>query len=129
MSKTQHIGIVGCSPPGAALCYQTICMEGANSASGGLSSPQVSMHSYPLSEYMRRIEAGDWEDVADLMLSSAEKLASIGAQILIAPCNTIHRAFELVEPRSPLPWLHIAKEVATEAKRLGYRKVALLGTR
>ena len=93
------------------------------------SSPQVSMHSHPLSEYMRRIEAGDWEGVAELMLSSAEKLASIGAQFLIAPCNTIHCAFELVEPRSPLPWLHIAKEVALEAKRLGYRKVALLGTR
>jgi hypothetical protein len=23
----QHIGIVGCSAPGAALCYETICME------------------------------------------------------------------------------------------------------
>ena len=26
---TQHIGIVGCSAEGAALCYQTICVEGA----------------------------------------------------------------------------------------------------
>lgn len=123
----QHIGIVGCSPPGAALCYQTICMESANSASGGLSSPQVSLHSHPLSEYMRHIETGDWEGVAELMLSSAEKLASIGVQLLVAPCNTIHCAFEIVEPRSPRPWLHIAEEVALEAKRLGYRKVALLG--
>jgi aspartate racemase len=103
-------------------------MESANSASGGLSSPQVSLHSHPLSEYMRHIETGDWEGVAELMLSSAEKLARIGVQLLVAPCNTIHCAFEIVEPRSPLPWLHIAEEVALEAKRSGYRKVALLGT-
>ena len=27
---TQHIGIVGCSAEGAALCYRTICKEGAD---------------------------------------------------------------------------------------------------
>ncbi|MFL6665160.1 MAG: aspartate racemase, partial [Rhizobacter sp.] len=26
---SQHIGIVGCSAEGAALCYRTICIEGA----------------------------------------------------------------------------------------------------
>src|SRR5205814_1683224 len=26
---TQHIGIVGCSAEGAALCYRTVCVEGA----------------------------------------------------------------------------------------------------
>jgi aspartate racemase len=25
----RHIGIVGCSAEGAALCYRTICVEGA----------------------------------------------------------------------------------------------------
>lgn len=31
---TQHIGIVGCSAEGAALCYRTICEEGA--CAGGI---------------------------------------------------------------------------------------------
>ncbi len=31
--------------------------------------------------------------------------------------------------QSPLPWLHIAEEVAAEAKRCGFRRVALTGTR
>jgi len=63
------------------------------------------------------------------MLSSAEKLASIDAKFCVAPCNTIHHVFEIVASRSPLPWLHIADEVAPEAKRLGCGRVALLGTR
>src|SRR5215510_858190 len=125
----QHIGIVGCSAPGAALCYETICMEGAALAGENQARPEVSMHTHPFSEYMRRIKAGDWQAVAELMLSSAEKLASIGAEFIVAPCNTIHYAFESVAARSPLPWLHIAEEVAVEANRLGYRRVALLGTK
>ena len=33
------------------------------------------------------------------------------------------------QPRSPLPWLHIAEVVAAEAVRRGYRRLALTGTR
>src|SRR5262245_22409377 len=125
----QHIGIVGCSAPGTALCYETICMEGAAWVGENQAHPEVSLHTHPFSEYMRRIKAGDWQAVAELMLSSAEKLASIGAEFIVAPCNTIHYAFESVAARSPLPWLHIAEEVAVEANRLGYRRVALLGAK
>jgi aspartate racemase len=124
-----HIGIVGCSPPGAALCYQIICTEGASLAEHGNASPEVTSHTHPFTEYIRRIKAGDWKSVADLMLSSAEKLTQLGADFCVAPCNTIHLAFDSVRPHSPIPWLHIAEEVAAEAWRLGYRRVALLGTR
>jgi len=33
-----------------------------------------------------------------------------------------------VQPRSPLPWLHIAQVVAQEARRRGLRRIGLLGT-
>jgi len=92
-------------------------------------SPEISLHTNPFSEYLRCIENDDWEAVVELMLSSAEKLASIGAEFIVAPCNTIHLAFELTMLRSPLPLLHIADEVAREAKQLGYKRIALLGTR
>jgi aspartate racemase len=48
---------------------------------------------------------------------------------LICPDNTIHNAFNLVEPKSPRPWLHIARVVAEEAARRGFKKVGILGTR
>lgn len=91
--------------------------------------PEVSLHSFSLAEYMKCIDANDWAGVAELMLGSAEKLAKAGADFLICPDNTIHQAFDLVEHRSPRPWLHIAREVATEAKRRGHRRLAVLGTR
>jgi aspartate racemase len=78
---------------------------------------------------MKCIDAGDWAGVAELMLGSAEKLAKAGADFLICPDNTIHQAFDLVEHRSPRPWLHIAREVAAEAKRRGHKRLAVLGTK
>jgi aspartate racemase len=87
------------------------------------------MHTFPLAGYMRHIDRDDWQSVAELMLASAEKLAKTGADFLICPDNTAHQALPLLLQRSPLPWLHIAEEVAAEAVRLGYRKLAVTGTK
>ena len=124
----KHIGIVACSYEGAALCYQTICNEGSKFM-GEHSHPEVSLHNHPLSEYMEFIETGDWAGVAEIMLSSSEKLFRAGADFLISPDNTIHQSFSMVTKRSPLPWLHIGDEVAREAERNKYSKLLVLGTK
>ncbi len=124
----QHIGIVACSAEGAALCYRTIALEGSELL-GRHNHPEVSMHTHPLAQYMTCIYANDWAGVGELMLSSSEKLAKAGADFLICPDNTIHQAFELVEHRSPRPWLHIAQEVANEALRQRFKRLGVTGTR
>ena len=91
-----HIGIVACSAEGAALCYRTICSEGARLL-GAHSHPEVSMHTPPLSDYVRFLERNDWNGVGELMLASGNKLAAIGADFMICPDNTIHQAFGYVE--------------------------------
>src|SRR4051812_3480317 len=124
----RHIGIVACSAEGAALCYRTICVEGAGLL-GPHAHPEVSMHTPSLAEYVSRLDRDDWQGVGELMLASANKLAQIGAAFLICPDNTLHRALAYVEPRSPLPWLHIAEVVADEAAGRGFRRLGLTGTR
>src|SRR6266568_8655425 len=124
----QHIGIVACSAEGAALCYRTICLEGAELL-GRHNHPEVSLHSHSLARYMKCVDRDDWAGVAELMMSSAEKLARAGADFLICPDNTIHQAFDLVAHRSPRPWLHIAEEVAKESKRCHFKRLGVLGTR
>jgi aspartate racemase len=124
----QHIGIVACSAEGAALCYRTICVEGAQLL-GPHAHPEVSMHTRSLAEYMSCVYRGDWAGAGELMLASASKLANIGADFLICPDNTMHQALPCAEPRSPLPWLHIAEVVAAEAAECGFRRLGLTGTR
>lgn len=124
----QHIGIVGCSAEGAALCYRTICTEGAGLL-GPHAHPEVSMHTPSLAAYVACLDRSDWHGVGELMLASAHKLAQIGADFLICPDNTIHQAFDRVAARSPRPWLHIAEVAAAEAAGRGFRRLALTGTR
>lgn len=124
----QHIGIVGCSAEGAALCYRTICAEGA-ALLGPHAHPEISMHTPSLAAYVDCLDRGDLQGVADLMLASARKLAAAGADFLICPDNTIHQAMPLVTPHSPLPWLHIAEVVADAAVQRGFRRIGITGTR
>jgi aspartate racemase len=124
----KHIGIAACSAEGASLCYRTICVEGA-ALLGGHAHPELSMHTPSLEEYMQRIYRGDWEGVGEMMLASARKLAGVGAEFVICPDNTLHQALPYVLPRSPIPWLHIAEAVMAEARRRGYQRVGLSGTR
>jgi aspartate racemase len=122
-----HIGIVGCSAEGAALCYRTICAEGA-ARLGGYAHPEVSMHTPSLAAYVDCLGRNDLEGVAELMLASARALQRAGADFLICPDNTIHQAFAFVASRSPLPWLHIGAVVAKAAEAHGYARVGLTGT-
>jgi aspartate racemase len=125
---SKHIGIVACSAEGAALCYRTLCAE-APAQMGEHMHPEVSMHTYPLATYMTPICAGRWDEVAQLMLSSARKLASIGAEFAICPDNTIHQAFDLVVAESPVPWLHIAEAVTDVAQQQGFLRLGIMGTK
>ncbi|MEO6219964.1 MAG: hypothetical protein ABIO81_06015 [Ginsengibacter sp.] len=58
---------------------------------------------------MKYIASDDWDGVAELMISSANKLSNIGAEILICPDNTIHQSLPIVKKRISTPWLHIAE--------------------
>lgn len=124
----KHIGIVGCSAEGAALCYKTICIE-AQEKMGQYEHPEITMHTPPFSEYMRYIYGGNWEKVADLMLTSAQIVANAGADFAICPDNTIHEAYEIMIPKSPIPWLHIAEVVGERGQQEGFTHLGILGTK
>lgn len=126
--QPRHIGIVAVSAEGAALCYRTICAEGA-AILGPHDHPQITMHTYPLREYMCHVDAERWQDAGELLLASGRKLVEAGAEILICPDNTLHQGLDLVRHRSPIPWLHIGEEVAAEAAARGFKSLGILGTR
>lgn len=122
----KHIGIVGCSAEGAALCYRTICAEAAKRTRTH-AHPEITMHTPSLQAYVDALGKGELDRVAELMLNSAAILKHAGAEFLICPDNTIHQAFGRVERHSDLPWLHIAQVTAAEAKRQGRNRLGILG--
>ena len=128
MNKAKHIGIVACSVEGAALCFREIAAYARNFMGEHL-HPQVTLSCIAMGEWMPAFNRGDTETVAGFMLRETEIVARAGAQLAICPDNSAHLAFKYVAQKSPIPWLHIAEEVAKAARRAGYRNSALLGTR
>jgi aspartate racemase len=127
-NRARHVGIVGVSAEGAALCYRTICAESAEIL-GPHDHPQVTLHTYPLAEYMEHVQAGRWHEAGRLLLSSADVLVGAGAELLVCPDNTLHQALDLVRDRTPAPWMHIAEEVAEVALARGFKRLGVIGTR
>lgn len=124
----KHIGIVACSAEGAALCYRTIAQVSERYLRVH-DHPRVTMHSIPLADWMPAFDRGDYAAVGELMLESARVVANAGADFAICPDNSCHLSWEHFIARSPVPWLHIGEVVAAEARRNGWTKAALLGTR
>ena len=126
--ETQKIGIVACSGPGAALCFETITTE-AGQLLGSFDHPEIAMHAFSFGEHYRLLEAGDWPAIGRLLADSAAKLASLGADFAICPDNTVHQAMDHVDLETSLPWLHIAEAVAAEAAERGFQRLGVLGTK
>ena len=124
----KHIGIVACSAEGAALCYQAICRD-ALALVGKHDHPRITMDSIPLAAWMPSFDAGDVAGVGGIMLESARLLAAAGADFAICPDNSAHLAWDHVEAETPIPWLHIVREVGSVASQHGFRRVGVLGTR
>jgi len=124
----KHIGIVACSAEGAALCYQQICRD-ALQLVGKNDHPRITLDSIPLAAWMPSFDAGDYRGVGRIMLDSVRLLSRAGADFAVCPDNSAHRAWAFVQAETPIPWLHIAQVLGAEARRRGYRRVGVLGTR
>ena len=127
-ATAKHIGIVACSAEGAALCFREIASY-SREFMGEHMHPQVTLSCIAMGEWMPAFDRGDFREVARFMLRETEIVAKAGAQLAICPDNSAHLAFPYVVGSSPIPWLHIAEEVAKAAVRAGYSHAALLGTR
>jgi aspartate racemase len=82
-----------------------------------------------MGEWMPAFDRADYGAVAGFMLREAEIVAKAGAHFAVCPDNSAHLAFPHVIAKSPIPWLHIAEQVAKAAVHAGYKHAALLGTR
>src|SRR5262245_353816 len=119
--RIPHIGIVAGTAEGAALCYRLLCLEADAVIGRRPGHHEITLHSVPLHFYLDAIDRDDWAGVATLMSESASKLAQTGADFIVCPNNTLHKAFSQVE--SPIPWLHIADPVVTEVIEWRWRRV------
>lgn len=124
----KHIGIVDITTIGACLCANTIVAKAAELDPSG-AHPEFTLHAFSFKKYIDPINQQKWDFVANIILQSIDKLKLAGADFIIIPSNTPHFAIETIMKKSPLLVLNLLEIVADECVRLGFKQVAVLGTK
>ena len=124
----KHIGILAHSAEGAGLCFLAACHQGEEFL-GEHNHPEITLAILPMAQAMPHWEGNEFAAVRKILFDTAARLAAAGADFFVCPDNTAHLALETEGPAFPLPGLHIADVVTETAKKRGYYRVGLLGTK
>lgn len=62
------------------------------------------------------------------LISSGKKLAAMGAQVLVMPCNTAHGFYDAVQAAVDVPLLHMIRLTAQALSERGVTRAGLLAT-
>ncbi|WP_375202881.1 aspartate/glutamate racemase family protein [Hyphococcus sp.] len=124
----KHFGILAHSAEGAALCFTTFCHEGGKRLGPDI-HPDVTVDCIAFGHCMDAWDKGDFAFVRNVHAQSVTRLAKAGADFFACADNTSHIALEHEGPAFDIPGLNIGDVVAAEARRLGMKKVGVLGTR
>lgn len=125
----RKIGLIGGLGPESTLDYYKGIISAFAAAGANYNYPEIFIHSLSMGSLMRRANAGQWDQVAEMLLDSVQALHRAGAQFAAIASNTPHLAFEQVRSRSPLPLISIVEATRERALAMGLKRPGLLGTR
>ncbi|MBO5929533.1 MAG: aspartate/glutamate racemase family protein [Clostridia bacterium] len=126
MSK-KTIGIIGGMGPAATVDLFKKIVENTDAANDA-GHVRVYMDCYPTIPDRTKAILGEGESPVPYLAESAEKLAAIGADFLIMPCNTSHYFYKELSEKSPIPVMNMIQETAKELHSRGVQKVGVLAT-
>lgn len=122
------IGLIGGMSWESSLLYYQIINQRANEKLGGHHSAKSLMYSVDFDEIKNLQYQGKWDEATKIMIDSAQRLESGGADFIVICTNTMHKMAKEMEESVTIPLLHIADSTAKEIVKDGIKKVALLGT-
>ena len=93
-----------------------------------LSSPSIVIDSLDDKVAMRLVEH-DRPALTEYILESLHRLHGAGVSFGAITSNTTHLVFDKVAKRSPIPLVNIVEVCIEEARRLGLKRLGILGTR
>jgi len=126
----KRIGLLGGMSWESSREYYRLINEGVRDRLGGLHSADLVLTSLdfgPLSEAMDR---RDWPFIEARLEEAARRTVAAGAELLLIGTNTMHKMAPAIERAArPALLIHIGDCAAEAARRRGYTRVALMGTR
>ncbi len=123
------MGLIGGMSWESTVTYYQVMNRVVKETLGGLHSARCLLHSVDFHEIEECQARGDWDKSAAILARAARGLQAGGAEALLICTNTMHKVADAVRDAVSIPLLHIADATATELRKAGVAKTALLGTR
>lgn len=123
------IGILGGMSWESTLPYYRLINEHVRQRLGGLHSARILLSSVNFHDVEPHMQAGHWDDVAEILCDHAKRLELAGADFLLLATNTMHKLAPRISEGLSIPLLHIADATAKAITARGLTRVGLLGTR
>lgn len=94
-----------------------------------MASAPLLIESLDYSQIYQAKQTDDWDAIGAILVDSAKRLETAGAEGLIIAANTMHKSYDRVAEALSIPVIHIADCVGKAMQEAGCDNAALLGTR
>lgn len=119
------LGMIGGTSWHSTIEYYRLINQMAAKVIGEQANPPLIIHSINI-ELMREQNR---EKINAKYLETSLKLQEVGAEAILICANTPHMVYDFVQPKIEIPILHIADATGQAAKKLGLKKLGLLGNK
>lgn len=123
------IGLIGGMSWESSLEYYKILNVTIKEKLGGLHSAKCLMHSVNFHEIEMLQRDNKWNELTDIMISTAKMLKTGGADFIVICTNTMHKMAEDIEKNVGIKVLHIANSTGDKIIKMEINKVGLIGTK
>lgn len=122
------LGILGGLGPESTIDYYRAILARYREITNNREYPHVLINSLDVDRGIAMLDVGRLDELTDYLSLGIEQLVRAGADFACMAANTPHLAFDDVQRRSRIPLLSIVHATAEHARRLGMKKLGLLGT-
>jgi aspartate racemase len=123
------LGLLGGMSWESSVLYYQHLNRMAREALGGQHSAELLMWSCDFAPIAAMQAAGQWDEMAAILVDAARGLEAGGAEAILIGANTMHKLAPQVSAAISVPLIHVADATAAAIKARGVRRPLLLATR
>jgi aspartate racemase len=123
------VGIIGGIGPESTVEYYRLFIALFRQKVKDGSYPHILINSIDMKKMLDLVGKSDMKGLTSFLLAELQSLANAGARLGALASNTPHAVFDELREASPIPLVSIVETVCHRAKKLGLKRLGLLGTR
>jgi aspartate racemase len=127
--KMKTLGLIGGTGWVSSADYYRLINQEINKRLGGMQAADLVLYSLNYGEVDAFVQQDDFDSIYRMVADVARKLKQCDVDGLMLCANTTHMFADRLKSEIELPIIHIGEATARKINKMGYKQVALLGTK